>query len=67
MSSGRRHAPLEHDVRFVAEDVDAGGGGIVETVDNFGALSEPPTHPELLDYLAIRFMERGWSAKATSG
>jgi mono/diheme cytochrome c family protein len=41
------------------------GRGIVETVDNFGALSEPPTHPELLDYLAIRLMDNGWSVKKT--
>ena len=39
------------------------GRGIVETVDNFGALSEPPTHPELLDYLAVRFVQQGWSVK----
>ncbi len=39
------------------------GSGIVGTVDNFGALSEPPTHPELLDYLANRFCEQGWSVK----
>ncbi len=39
------------------------GTGIVETVDNFGALSEPPTHPELLDYLASRFSGQGWSVK----
>jgi mono/diheme cytochrome c family protein/cytochrome c553 len=39
------------------------GRGIVETIDNFGALSEPPTHPELLDYLAIRFMDNRWSIK----
>jgi cytochrome c553 len=41
------------------------GRGIVETVDNFGALSEAPTHPELLDYLAIRFTDNGWSVKKT--
>jgi mono/diheme cytochrome c family protein/cytochrome c553 len=39
------------------------GRGIVATVDNFGALGERPTHPELLDYLAARFMD-GWSVKA---
>ncbi len=40
------------------------GRGIVGTPSNFGALGEAPTHPELLDYLAIRFMENGWSLKA---
>ncbi len=39
------------------------GRGIVESVDNFGALGDEPTHPELLDYLAIRFMDQGWSVK----
>jgi len=39
------------------------GRGIVPTVDNFGALGEPPSHPELLDYLALSFMEQGWSVK----
>ena len=40
------------------------GRGIVATVDNFGALGEAPTHPELLDHLAWRFMhEDGWSVK----
>ncbi len=41
------------------------GRGIVETVDNFGALGEEPSHPELLDYLAVRFMDQGWSLKKT--
>ena len=40
------------------------GRGIVETVDNFGAQGMLPTHPELLDYLALRFVEQGWSIKA---
>ena len=40
------------------------GRGIVKTVDNFGAMGERPTHPELLDYLASRFVESGWSIKA---
>ena len=39
------------------------GRGIVKTVDNFGKMGSPPTHPELLDYLAVRFMEQGWSVK----
>ena len=33
------------------------------TPDNFGAVGEKPTHPELLDYLAVRFMDQGWSIK----
>jgi hypothetical protein len=40
------------------------GRGIVATPSNFGARGEPPTHPELLDYLAARFVEGGWSIKA---
>ncbi len=39
------------------------GRGIVESVDNFGVLGKPPTHPELLDYLAKGFVEDGWSIK----
>jgi cytochrome c553 len=39
------------------------GRGIVGTPSNFGALGEPPTHPELLDDLAVRFVESGWSLK----
>jgi Protein of unknown function (DUF1553)/Protein of unknown function (DUF1549) len=39
------------------------GRGIVPTVDNFGALGEPPTNQPLLDYLAVRFMDGGWSVK----
>jgi len=41
------------------------GRGLVGTVDNFGRLGEKPTHPELLDYLATRFVEHGWSIKET--
>jgi hypothetical protein len=40
------------------------GRGLVATVDNFGATGERPTHPELLDHLALRFMDEGWSVKA---
>jgi hypothetical protein len=39
------------------------GRGIVATVDNFGRLGELPSHPELLDFLAARFVEHGWSFK----
>ena len=40
------------------------GRGIVATPDNFGRQGERPTHPELLDYLARRFVEQDWSIKA---
>jgi hypothetical protein len=40
------------------------GEGIVRTPSNFGVLGERPTHPELLDFLAARFVESGWSIKA---
>ena len=39
------------------------GRGIVGTANDFGLRGEPPTHPELLDWLAIRFVEDGWSIK----
>ncbi|HTU19452.1 MAG TPA: PSD1 and planctomycete cytochrome C domain-containing protein [Gemmataceae bacterium] len=39
------------------------GRGIVASTDNFGVLGERPTHPELLDYLADRFIKDGWSIK----
>ncbi len=39
------------------------GRGIVETVDNFGLQGKLPTHPELLDHLAIKFRKEGWSIK----
>jgi hypothetical protein len=40
------------------------GTGIVPSVDYFGARGDVPTHPELLDHLATRFMRGGWSQKA---
>ena len=40
------------------------GRGIVASPSNFGKLGEAPTHPKLLDYLAARFIESGWSIKA---
>jgi hypothetical protein len=39
------------------------GQGLVDTVDNFGALGNVPSHPELLDTLAVQFMEQKWSVK----
>jgi hypothetical protein len=39
------------------------GRGLVATPSNFGMLGERPSHPELLDDLAVRFMEHGWSLK----
>jgi hypothetical protein len=39
------------------------GKGLVRTPDNFGLLGEAPTHPDLLDWLALQFLERGTSIK----
>ena len=39
------------------------GQGLVVTPDNFGLSGQAPTHPELLDYLATRFVKEGWSVK----
>ncbi len=40
------------------------GAGIVATTEDFGSTGQAPSHPELLDYMAIKFVESGWSAKA---
>jgi hypothetical protein len=41
------------------------GKGLVQTPNDFGARGKAPTHPELLDFLATKFIENGWSLKAT--
>jgi mono/diheme cytochrome c family protein len=40
------------------------GRGLVKTLDNFGNAGARPTHPELLDWLAVRFVQDGWSIKS---
>src|SRR6056297_8873 len=40
------------------------GAGLATSLDDFGLRSEPPSHPELLDHLAYRFLHEGWSLKA---
>ncbi|MEJ7712833.1 MAG: DUF1553 domain-containing protein [Pyrinomonadaceae bacterium] len=40
------------------------GTGLVKTVDDFGSQGEPPTHPALLDWLALEYQQRGWNTKA---
>jgi hypothetical protein len=40
------------------------GRGIVGTPNDFGVQGDPPSHPELLDWLSVQFMEQGWSLKS---
>ena len=73
-TSGRRHALAEWIVdptnpltpRVTANRIWQYhfGRGIVRTSSNFGLLGEPPTHPELLDWLAAEFVRQGWRFKS---
>lgn len=40
------------------------GRGLVRTPEDFGTRGEPPTHPDLIDWLAVEFVEQGWSVKS---
>jgi hypothetical protein len=71
--SGRRNladaiASRENPVtaRVIANRIWAGhfGYGLVRTLSNFGQLGERPSHPELLDYLAVSLMDNNWSLKS---
>lgn len=42
------------------------GAGLVRTTENFGVLGDRPSHPELLDYLSVQFVENGWSIQKLS-
>ena len=52
--------------RVIVNRVWAGhfGFGLVRTLSNFGELGDRPSHPELLDWLAVKFVESGWSLKS---
>jgi Protein of unknown function (DUF1553) len=58
-----RDNPLTARVQVNREWARLFGRGLVEPLDDFGSRSDAPSHPQLLDWLAVEFMEQGWSHK----
>ncbi|TMQ33030.1 MAG: DUF1553 domain-containing protein, partial [Planctomycetota bacterium] len=57
------HNPLVGRVTMNRQWAALFGRGIIRTTEDFGYQGDPPSHPELLDWLAVEFVNRGWSLK----